>query len=247
MHLRTRALPIAAAIVVMALGAAIVTSALRESPSSGLRAAEIDTTRTVSVSGIGRVALTPDTVYMTLGVDVIDPDLGVAQSQAATRMDDVIAALLDRGVAQADIQTATYAINVNRDYNQPGQPIIGYIVTHTVTVKVRDVDNAGNVIAGAVDAGANNVSGVWFGVEDQAGALAQARELAVADARAKAEDLARLVGSSLGPVLSISESSSGGAPAPYDGVAGADKATTVTINPGQTEVTLSVSVVYALN
>lgn len=247
MHLKSRALPLAAAVVAVAIAAAVATAALRDK-DPGARAAETDTTRSVNVSGVGRVALTPDTVYMTLGVDIVDPDLGTAQTQASATMDAVIAALRASGVAEQDIQTSNYSIYVDRDYNQPNQPIIGYHVTHTVIARVRDIDQAGATIAAGVEAGANNVGGVWFGIEDRAGALAQARELAVADARAKAEDLARLSDSTLGPILSITENSAGGAPVPYDTAnVAAGEAADAQINPGQTEVVLSVSVSYALN
>jgi uncharacterized protein len=246
MHLKTRALPIALVVVAVAAGAALLTGAIR-TDDSGARAAETDTTRTVSVTGEGHVTLTPDTVYMTVGVDMVAPELGAAQSQAATTMDAVIAALQAQGIAQQDIQTANYSIYVDRDYNQASQPITGYHVTHTVTVKVHDVNAAGDTIAAAVDAGANNIGGIWFGVEDQAGAIAQARELAVADATAKATDLARLTDSTLGPVLSISETTSGSTPVAYNALAATDKAAGVAINPGQTDIVLDVQVTYALN
>lgn len=246
MHLRSRALPIAALIVAVAIGAAMATGAMRDD-DSGARAAETDATRTVNVTGVGRVALTPDTVTMTLGVDIVDPDLGTAQARAAETMEAVLAALRATGVADDDIQTSTYGIYVDRDYNRPNQPIVGFHVTHLVTAKVRDIDRAGETISAAVDAGANTIGGVWFSLEDPAGAIAQARELAMADARAKAADLARLADSTLGPVLTLTESSSGGVPVPYADGKGEQPAADVQISPGQTEVSVNVTVTYALN
>jgi uncharacterized protein YggE len=214
-------------------------------------AEETNTDRTVSVGGEGRVSLAPDTVYLTIGVDEVNPELGAAQSQAATKMDAVIAALKDSGVAEQDIQTSNYSIYMERDYNQPSQPITGYHVTHTVNAKVRDLGKAGATIEAAVNAGANNIQNVSFGLEDQAGAMQQARELAVADAKAKAGELARLTDSTLGPVISISEYAGGSTPMPYanaysakDAAAGA---AAPTINPGQSEVVMTVQVTYALN
>src|SRR4029078_10054588 len=137
-------------IVAVAAGAAVITGAVRNN-DSGARAAETDTTRSDSVSGQGHVTLVPDTVYMTVGVDMLDPDLGAAQSRAATTMDSVIAALQAQGIAQQDIQTATYSIYVDRDYNQPTQPITGYHVTHLVTAKVHDIGAAGDIIAAVVE------------------------------------------------------------------------------------------------
>ncbi len=233
----------------LAIVASVFGAILLRDTGNGASAAETDTSRTVTVSGQGQVSLPPDTAYLTLGVEISDPDLAVAQSTAAEQMDAVLAALKANGVADDDIQTAWYSISVERDYNQPSQPITGYHVSHSVTAKVRQLDATGATLAAAVDAGANSVSGVSFGLEDPGAAVAQARELAVADARAKAEDLARLTESTLGPVISISEGAS--APAmPVDLARNADLAADALapeINPGQSLVTLSVTVTYALN
>jgi hypothetical protein len=207
--------------------------------------------RTLSVNGEGRVSLAPDTVYLNLGVDIKDADLGAAQTEAAAKMEAVIAALKAAGVADADIQTSGYSIYVERDYNKSDQPIIGYHVSHTVSAKVRQMDKAGTPLEAAIEAGANAVNGVWFGLEDRDGAIKQARELAVENAREKAEDLARLTDATLGEVVSISEYSGGGTPMPYNtaydmAMPEAAMASAPPINPGQTEVTLSVSVTWEL-
>ena len=126
--------------------------------------------------------------------------------------------------------------------------LIGYHVSHTVTAKVRDLDKAGTTIEAAVEAGATNVQNVSFGLEDPGTAVNQARELAVANARAKAEDLARLTDATLGMVVSISEHSSGTtSPVAYD-MRNAEVAASAAppINAGQTEVVLSVTVTYEL-
>lgn len=236
--------------VIALIGAAVIGGA-RLSGNEGATAAETDTTRTLSVSGEGRVSLAPDIVMMTLGVDIRNEDLGAAQSEAEETMQAVIAALKAAGVAEKDLQTSGYSINVERDWNQPTQPIIGYLVSHTVTAKVRNVDGAGTVLAAAVDAGANNVGGVWFALDDAAAAVQQARELAVADATARAEELARLTNSTLGPVQHIAEGVNGYTPVAANGGGmaydTAARAESVSINPGQTEVVISVSVTYAIN
>lgn len=235
----------------LTLAAAIVAGAGAASRARVVTAAETNMERTVTVSGEGRVSLTPDTAYIMLGIDVLNEDLGTAQTDAQTKMDAVIGALKNAGVAEEDIQTSNYSINLERDYNQPAQPILGYRVTHTVNAKVRNLGNAGAAIEAAVNAGANTVQNIWFVLENQAAAMRQARELAVADAKAKAEQLAGLAGTTIGPVTSISEYSGGatpvaatGGPAAVDAMKGASAPT---INPGQTEVVLSVQVSYTLN
>jgi uncharacterized protein YggE len=251
MWYRNRAIPILGALVVLALAAALISNIADRDSKGSVSAAETDATRTISVNGEGRVTIQPDTFYITIGIDELDADLATAQSRAAEKMNAVIDALKAAGVAEDDIQTSGYSIYMDRDYNQPSQPILGYHVTHTVNAKVRDLSKAGTTIEAAVNAGANNIQNVWFGLENQDGAIKQARELAVADARAKAEELARLTNATLGPVQSVSESSGGGAPVPYatDLAAGESDARAMapTINPGTTEVVMSVSMVYAIS
>jgi uncharacterized protein YggE len=114
---------------------------------------------------------------------------------------------------------------------------------------VRQIDQAGTVIQAAVDAGANNIYGVWFALDDPAEAVRQARERAVADAKARAEELARLTDATLGPVQAVVE---GYSPAtPYMAGAGyaedAARSAAPTISPGQTEVVVTVTVSYAIS
>ena len=252
MRLKNRTLGLAVALAVLALVAGVSAGIALRSRGGVATALETNTNRTVSVGGDGRVSLAPDTVYLTVGVDELNVDLGAAQSAAASKMDAVIAALKAAGVADKDIQTSNYSIYMERDYNQPSQPITGYHVTHTVNAKVRNPANAGATIEAAVNAGANNIQNVSFGLEDQAGAMQQARALAVADAKAKAGELARLTDSTLGPVVSITEYSGGGQPVPYNAYSTADSASgkaaaAPSIDPGQSEVVMTVQVTYALN
>ncbi|HUG13598.1 MAG TPA: SIMPL domain-containing protein [Thermomicrobiales bacterium] len=249
MKLTNRMLPVLGALIAVAIVVAVVVSA-----SGGDRqraaAAETDATRTINVSGTGSVSLTPDIVTMQLGVDIRNEDLGAAQQEAAETMDSLISALRAAGIAERDIQTSGYSIWLEYDYNKTPQTVVGYHVAHTVTVTVRDIDRAGATIETAVENGATVVHGVWFGLSDPSEAVKQARELAVADAQEKAEDLARLTQSTLGPVQSISEGySSPGQPIPYPAAERAfdTAASAPPINPGETEVMLTVSVSYAIN
>lgn len=243
----SRTLPAAGALVAIALVAAVVISAW-DHDGSRATAAETDTTRTINVSGEGRVSMTPDVAILNLGVNARDPQLATAQSNATSAMDAVRDALLAAGVAERDIQTSQYSVYVEQDYNQPSQPIIGYNVTQMVTAKVRQIDKAGETIQAAVDAGANQINGIWFTVEDTSDAVNQARELAVADARERAEHLARLSNATLGPVHSISEGyTTPGAPVPYaSGAAAESAAKAPSIDPGTMEVIVTVSVSYAM-
>lgn len=254
LNIRKNTLAMAGALVAVVVAGAVLLSAANNSNQPGAVAAEGDQTRTITVSGEGRVSLAPDTVMMTLGVDVRNEELGPAQTEAGEKMDAIIAALKGAGVAEGDIQTGGYYINVERDYNQPSQPLIGYVVSHTVTAKVRDTDKAGTTIEAAVEAGANNVGGIWFALENPGDALNQAREQAVNDAKSRADELARLSNATLGAVQHISEGyGSPSQPVPYGNAeAGAaydmdTKSVAPSINPGQTEVVMTVTVTYAIS
>ena len=107
-----------------------------------------DVMSTVSVSGQGMVNVPPDTAQVTVGIDVIRPDLAEAQAEASKQATDVIAAVKAEGVKAADIQTANYSVNIMRDYSDGGDPtrITGFEVMNQVLVTIRDVDNVGKLL-----------------------------------------------------------------------------------------------------
>jgi uncharacterized protein YggE len=243
--MRSIAVRALSALGILLLASLVVTCGSRDNGTAATTPTSTDT-RTVTVSGEGRVARTPDVVLMTVGVDISRPDLTTAQSEASTTMDKVIGALKDRGVAEKDITTTVYSIYTDRDYSKPDSSITGYHVTHLVTAKVRDVAGAGGVLQAAIDAGANSVQGLSFGLDDTAAAVQDARAAAIADAKGKAQQLAQLTNATLGQVMTITE---GTASTPYPAAmpaTGSAGGKDVTINAGQTEVVVTVTVVWAL-
>lgn len=251
MTINRRALSIGGALVALTLFAAILSLVVASIGGRSVAAQTDDTERTVTVSGNGQVSITPDTAIVTLGVEINDPDLSAAQTNATQRMEAVIAAMRAAGIAEADITTSNYNVWVDRNYEQPEQPIRAYFVSHTITVKVRNVDQVGSIIETGIEAGANTVQGVYFTVEDPGNAVSQARELAIADARAKAEDLARITGVTLGAVVTIDEYSYSPYPvarAEGESYAGdAAAAMAPPINPGSSIVSVQVQVSWAIN
>jgi uncharacterized protein YggE len=202
----------------------------------------------ISVHGTGRITIKPDIATFSVGVDVQANKAREAMNQASTRMNAIIAALKAGGIADADRQTSQISLNPTYDYNNNRQVLTGYSASQSLTVKVRAIDKTGDLIDAAVTAGANNVGGISFSVDDPAAAMDQARTAAVADARHRAEALAKAAGITLGAPIQVSEN--GGTPPPpilYErqgaAVAG-DKSTPV--NPGTTEVTIDVDVVFAI-
>jgi uncharacterized protein YggE len=205
---------------------------------------------TVSVSGHGEVSVPPDTASVTIGVDIIKPTLGEAQEEATTQATAVIDALKAAGVADEDIQTEYFSVNILRDYSENADPtlITGFEIVNQLNVTVRDTDMLGELLDAAVNAGANSIYGVNFYVDDKTAAASDARKDAVADARVKAEELASAAGMTLGPVVSIAE----GAPpivSPVYGRGGGGMAmaeAAVPVEAGSTTVAVDVQVTYEL-
>ena len=204
------------------------------------------------VGGEGTVTVTPDVATLSLGVEVQAVSVAVAQSQAAETMDEVMAALTDNGIAEKDIQTQYYSIYpVSRwDEDSREEIIVGYRVTNTVSAKIREIDKAGTIIDAVASAGGDftRINGIYFSVDDPSDYYGEAREEAMADARAKAEQLAELAGGRLGKATYISESS----PTPPSVYRGGDvyeesaMAAPTPISPGETEITLTVQVAYSI-
>jgi uncharacterized protein YggE len=205
------------------------------------------------VSGEGKVSVIPDVAVLSLGVEVQSSSVGEAQSHAATTMTAVVNELDNFGVAEKDIKTSQFSIApVRRWSEKDGREIlIGYRVTNTVTVKVRNIDDTGDIIDAAAKAGGDYivVNSISFTIDDPSVYLAQVRELAMADAEAKSEQLAKLGGVKLGKPTYISES---GAYVPVvrdfygEGVMPAPAAPSTPISAGETEIRLSVQVVYRI-
>ncbi len=165
-----------------------------------------DTVRSISVNGTGRVKAEPDVADVNLGVTKQGEDAKAAAGEAATTMDAVIKALLEAGVAEADIQTTTLSLNPLYDWDENPPEIEGWEASNQVRVTVRDIEAVGDVVDAATAAGATNINGISFRVEDPTAAETEARSAAVADARAKADQLAAEAGVTIIGIISISES-----------------------------------------
>ena len=202
---------------------------------------------TISVSGTGEVAGTPDTLIVDLGVAVLRPSVGAATSDAATLLEAVISAVKATGVAERDIQTTNYAIWPEYDYRNDTQTLRGYRVTNTISIKIRDIDGAGATIDAATAAGGNDavVSGIRFDIEENGALITAAREAAWNDALQKAEQLAGLAGVGLGQALSITESTSS-TPPPVFRAEARDAGAATPIQPGEQVVSVTVQVSFAI-
>jgi uncharacterized protein len=174
-------------------------------------------TNTITVSGSGSVSEAPDTLTLDLGVSVLAASVGGAAADAAARAGAVIDALTAGGVEGKDIQTANYSIQPEYDRSSNRQRLVGYRVSNTVAVRIRDIPSAGELIDAAASAGGDAVvvNGLSFEIEDTTALTRLAREAAWNDAADKAGQLAALAGVSLGTAVSISESVGWTPPRPF--------------------------------
>jgi uncharacterized protein len=209
------------------------------------------TEHTISVTGTGKVVLSPDIADLRLGVSATASSVKAARESAAQRMTAVIAALKHLGIDDKDIQTTTLSLQPSYDYSTNTNPprITGYVLSNAVAVTVRDLSKVGDAIDDSLAAGANSLDSVGFRVSDQAAAEAQARSAAMTEAHAKAKTLADAAGVSISGVSSIAEAV---APVPYPvyygamagAASGKDVATPV--EAGTNEITVTVTVVYLI-
>jgi len=203
------------------------------------------------VSGTGEVTADPDVVHIRLGIEAQQETVAHAQSDAAAAMDRVMTALRSGGVADEDVQFQSFSIRqVTRwDRDLEEEIVVGYRVSNDVLIKVREVDRTAALIDDAVVAGGDliRIDGISFTVDDSTPFHAEARQEAMADAAAKAEELAELAGVRLGNATFISESSMGQPPVPVlvEMAAMSDTVSTP-ISPGEVEIRVTVQVVYEI-
>ncbi len=228
----------------------------------GLRyvGAGIAPTNTIMVNGEGDAYAVPDIAEFTYSVVSDKTTVAAAQADATGKSNGILAYLTGAGVAEKDIQTTNYSIAPRYEWRQSACPagtmcppngsqvLIGYEVRQSNTVKVRDTGKAGDLLAGIGSRGATEVSGLTFTVDDPTSVEGEARDKAIADAKAKADELARSLGVSLVRVVSFNENT-GGVPVPMYGLGGAMKASAAAapdISAGQNKVTSNVSITYEI-
>jgi len=208
--------------------------------------------RTLSVSGSGEAMLAPDIAYIYVGVHTEDATAAEAVSANTAQTEELIQAIQEFGIDPKDIRTTNFSIYpMDRFDPATGMPSGEkvYAVDNTVYVTVRKLDQLGDLLDTAVQAGANTVNNVQFDVAEKDEALKQARAEAVKDAESQAQALAQAAGLSLGEIQSISFSDVQPYPI-FDGKGGggavAAEAAAVPIQPGQLTFTVYVNVSYGL-
>lgn len=227
------------------------------------RSIEPSSYRSFSVSGEGKVVAIPDVAQFSFSVITEGgKDIGNLQQENTQKANQAISLLKNNGVEEKDIKTTGYNLQPRYQYfscpvvkNSPARPcppaeIVGYTISQTVSVKIRDFEKTGEILSGVVQSGVNSVSGLSFTIDDKTEIENEARQEAIAIAINKAESIAQAGNFNLGKILSISEDFS---PifSRFDKSfammsASEDTASPPAIEPGSQEVSVSVTISYEI-
>ena len=229
-------------------GSAATSPSGEQTPAGARPAVLTSTTSTarITVTGTGNVTGTPNQLVLAMGVQVNGSSVGSALGNANDAVNRVTAALRADGVVAADIQTSGLSIWPN--YPNNSQTPNGYSVSESLTATLGSLAAAGAQIDAAVHAGGNatTVSGISLNLTDTSSLLAQARARAVADATAKASQYAQALGQPLGPVVSITDQAVAQPLPEYAAASPAAAKGSVPISPGTQQLSVSVTVVFAV-
>ncbi|MDP3996504.1 MAG: SIMPL domain-containing protein [bacterium] len=217
----------------------------------------------ISVLGEGEVLAVPDIAMFTFGVTKEATTVAKAQELSAESVNRAIDFLKERGIEEKDIRTVNYSVYPRYEYNKQlstraiyppegDRTLVGFEVSQSIEVKVRDTAKAGELLSGIGEIGATNISGLSFEVDDEDGLIAEAREKAIEDAKDKAAELAKQLGVKIVRIVSFNENGS-----PYYarglatygevyGMGGGDDAVAPSIPTGENKYVSNVSITYEI-
>jgi len=203
---------------------------------------------TLSVTGTGQVFVTPDIASISVGVRSEGTTVSEAIALNNTQAQQIKDTLVAEGVDQKDIQTSSFNVYQQYDYDFQGQPTNSYYsVENTVYVTVREIGSLGEVLDAVGRSGANNIYGVNFNVEDKSEAQSSARNLAVQSARVQAQELASAADVTLGELISITSSSTTTTQNVFGyGMGGGGMEESVPISSGQMPINAQVILTYTI-
>lgn len=208
--------------------------------------------KSITVTGTGVVKIVPDIAYINIGVTSQNEVVTDAISENSAQAQAIKDALIKLGVEEEDIQTSSFSVYPQSNYDYQGN-ITGttFVVNNNVYVTVRDLSTMGELLGKITESGANSIYGIDFDVQDKSDALTQSRELALEFARQQAEEIAEASGVKLGDILTISVYSND---VPYIvsdsyglGGGGYQSAAKVPISAGNYVISSSVTVQYAID
>lgn len=207
------------------------------------------------VSANGKVSVAPDTAKLTIGMEETGSSLKNVQSSVNTKSKDLVSALKELGIKEESIKTVNYNVYPEYDYQSSTRRITGYRVSTTYEITVKDFEKINDVLSLSTQKGANVVGGISFEVNDETRKekLQEAREIAVKEAKEKATGMTKAANITLGKIINISENQGVSAPRPVylekstASGGGLDAAMPQPdIQPGQTEIEVTISLSYEL-
>ncbi|QGP78721.1 SIMPL domain-containing protein [Sphingobium sp. CAP-1] len=238
------------ALALMALGAAALPIAAVAQTSVTIA----ETAPIVTLNVTESVEAAPDVATVGTGVQTRALTAQAAMQDNAAKTEKLIAALARAGIAKKDIQTSGINLSAqydysNRDGEQTGPRFIGYEASNQLSVKLRDIGKVGASLDAMVAAGATNISGPNFSIDNPSPLIVQARGAALKSAKAQADFYAQAAGYRSARLVSISESNSGGQPPMPMAMTArfkADSAPVTPVEPGQVSASVTLTVQYAL-
>lgn len=223
-------------------------------PAVGRYADSLYSARNFSVSAEGSTKITPDIVIGSFSVVSRGINPETLTKTNTDKMNAVVTFVKSQGIEDKDIKTTQYSLNPEYQYDQQIQRsfITGYTLTQTIEVKMRDLEKAPKILGGLTPLGVNQIGSLQYTVEDQDKYLGEARRDAIEKAQEKAAQLAKESGVKLGRLMSVNEWTSPIYPTPLyaDGRGGMAMEKSVSmpsLEPGQTELKVSVSLTYAID
>jgi uncharacterized protein YggE len=233
-------------IAALLLGAAALPASAGAQPSAAITQSIAGTRLDLSASG--EVTRVPDLAIISAGVVTRSATASGALQDAATRMQRVRSALKGAGIADRDIQTSN--INLNPEYtyenNQPPK-LNGYSASNQVTVRFRDIANAGKILDALVAQGANSINGPNLTIDHPEAALDEARAKAIANGRARADLYARSLGLRVTRIVAVSEGAGNySAPPPMPMMMEARAKADTTVEPGEQKLQVTLAMTFEL-
>lgn len=203
--------------------------------------------RLITVRGVGRVRRRPDQATLSVSVERTAPTAAEAQAGTSQQMRDVMTALSGRGIDASDLSTEAISLEPTYDYRESGARLTGYRASQALGLRLRRLDELGPTVDAAIASGATGITGVTLGIADARSAEEEARGLAMADARQRAEGLATAAGVTLGSLVTLSEGSTDEGPRPMMRSQAEAMSADTPVAEGSTEVVVAVQASFAID
>lgn len=205
--------------------------------------------RTITASGEGAIEAVPDVAYVSIGVITEGIELSKVQLENSEKMTKVIESLTQLGIKKEEIKTTNYNVNPKYEWNKDTgkNTISGYTVYNNLEVTINDINITGSLLDEVVASGSNSINSVRFGLKNETDLYNQALEIAVKDAKAKAEAMGKGLGIIYIQPLRVTELSNRNTPVYFDKGAVAMEAAKVStpISEGELKVTARVSIEFS--